>query len=311
MSSDATERPDGEKDASVAVPVSATLGLDALRRQSSGIRDFSNLEHEWRRITAEVVGTFFLVLVAAGASVVNAQFGGTIGRPSSVVAPALMVMAIILALGAVSGAHLNPVVSIAFALRKEFPWRRVPLYLVAQVAGAVVACLFLWAMFGKGGGLGATVPGPHVTDMRAMLMEAVLTLGLVSTILGTASGAQNVGALSALAVAGYVALAGLWSSPVSGASMNPARSLGPDIVLHDYSHLWVYLVGPAVGMLVAVGLAFVLRGPGGDPTATRAAERTLDTYVLALRAPPRQEAASGSTPARESAGAGETTTNGG
>jgi aquaporin Z len=252
----------------------------ALRRQSSGIHDFSNLAHEWRRVMAEVVGTFFLVLVAAGAPVVDAHFGGSIGRASAVVAPALMVMAIILALGAVSGAHLNPVVSVAFALRNEFPWRRVPLYLVAQVVGAVLACLFLWAMFGKAGGLGGTVPGPHVTDVKAMVMEVVLTFGLVTTILGTASGAQNVGPLSALAVAGYIALAGLWSSPVSGASMNPARSLGPDIVMNGYAHLWVYLVGPTLGMLCAVGFAYFFRGRGGDPTATRAAQGTLDMYLV-------------------------------
>ena len=105
--------------------------------------DFANLDYEWRRLFAEIVGTFFLILTAAGAGVVNAATGGSVGRTASVVAPALMVMAIILAFGAVSGAHLNPVVSVAFALRGEFPWRRVPLYLVAQIAGGLLACLFL------------------------------------------------------------------------------------------------------------------------------------------------------------------------
>jgi aquaporin Z len=110
-----------------------------------------------------------------------------------------------------------------------------------------------------------------ITDVQALAIEAVLTLGLVSTILGTASGAQNVGHLSAVAVAGYIALAGLWSSPVSGASMNPARSFGPAVVNGDFAHLWVYIVGPAVGAFVAVGAAFVLRGSGGDAKATQAA----------------------------------------
>jgi len=243
-------------------------------------RDFANLEYEWRRLFAEIVGTFFLVLVAAGAGVVNAATGGSVGRTASVVAPALMVMAIILAFGAVSGAHLNPVVSIAFALRGEFPWRRVPLYLVAQIAGGLLACLFLRAVFGTAGGLGSTIPGLHISDPHAVLIEAVLTCGLVTTILGTASGAQNVGTFSAIGVAGYIALAGLWASPASGASMNPVRSFAPDAVSGNFGHLWVYLVGPPAGMLVAVAIAYVLRGRGGDAAAARAAQGTLGTVII-------------------------------
>jgi aquaporin Z len=243
-------------------------------------RDFSDLKYEWRRLFGEMIGTFFLVLVAAGAGVVNASTGGSVGRTASVVAPALMVMAIILATGAVSGAHLNPVVSIAFALRREFPWGRVPLYVVSQVTGGLLACLFLRAVFGTAGGLGTTIPGLHVNDPRALLIEAVITCGLVTTILGTASGAQNVGTFSALAVAGYIALAGLWASPASGASMNPVRSFTPDVVSGNFGHLWVYLVGPTAGMLMAVGIAMVLRGPGGDVVAARAAQGSLGTMVV-------------------------------
>ena len=117
-----------------------------------------------------------------------------------------------------------------------------------------------------------TEPGPGVSGLQAMVMEAVLTLGLVSTILGTASGAQNAGAFSALAVGGYITLAGWWSSPVSGASMNPARSFGPDLVTWDFAHYWVYVVGPLVGAALAVGCAWVLRGRGGDRSAIIAAE---------------------------------------
>jgi aquaporin Z len=248
----------------------------ALGFQSPWARGFDDLSHEWRRVLAELVGTFFLVVVAAGGGTVAAFSGGQIGRTAAVVAPGLMVMAVILAIGAVSGAHLNPVVSVAFSLRGEFPWKRVPAYVASQVAGAVLACLFLWAMFGRVGHLGATLPGPHVNDVHAMVIEAVLTFGLVTTILGTASGAQNVGPLSALAVAGYIALAGLWSSPVSGASMNPVRSLGPDVALGNFSHFWVYLVGPTLGMLLAVAIAYALRGRGRDATASRAAQGTLD-----------------------------------
>jgi aquaporin Z len=176
----------------------------------------------------------------------------------------------------VSGAHLNPVVSIAFALRRDFPWRRCLGYILAQGIGAILACAFLLAVFGDKGQLGATLPGPGIHAWQAMLIELALTAGLVSTILGTASTAQNVGALSAIAVGGYIVLAGLWSSPVSGASMNPIRSFAPDLLRGDFTSFWVYVVGPLAGALVAVGFAFVLRGPGGDPGGRRAGTGVLD-----------------------------------
>lgn len=238
-------------------------------------RDFSNPELEGRRLFAEGFGTFFLVLVAAGAGVVAADSGGGLGPAALVVAPGLMVMAIILFMGATSGAHLNPAVSISFAARGDFPWKRVPGYIAAQFAGAIAACLVLAALFGRVGSLGHTVPGPGFDDLQAFVIEVLLTLGLVSTILGTASRAQSVGPLAALAVGGYIALAGLWASPVGGASMNPARSLGPALVLGNYGHLWLYLVAPVVGGLLAVGVAYLLRGPGGDLPAIQAAQGRL------------------------------------
>jgi aquaporin Z len=223
-------------------------------------RNFDDPRHEWRRLFAEVLGTFFLVLVGAGGGVVDAVSHGAIGRGAGVTAPGLMVMAIILFMGAVSGAHLNPAVTLGFALRGDFPWRRVPGYIIAELVGSTLAVLLLWAMFGKVGSLGATEPGAGITDVQAMVMEMVLTVGLFSVILGTASRAQNLGPLSALGVGAYIILAGLWSSPISGASMNPARSFGPDLVLGNFDHYWVYLVGPLAGAAIAVGCAFVLRG---------------------------------------------------
>jgi len=289
------EPPPVHQDEGAAPPASESGMATLVRYDPPWIGVFRDPSQEWRRIFAEVFGTFMLVTVAAGAGVVSALSHGSVGRTAEVVAPALMVMAIILALGKVSGAHLNPVVSLAFAMRRDFPWRRVPAYVIAQLLGAALACLFLSAVLGQAGMLGATEPGAGVSGGEAMVIEALLTLGLVTTILGTASGAQNVGPLSALAVAGYIALAGLWASPISGASMNPARSFGPEFVIHDFSNYWVYVVGPVVGMLAAVAIAYVLRGPGGrDPVAEAAAQgadgRSIFDPVHTLGAAPVQGA---------------------
>jgi aquaporin Z len=236
-------------------------------------RDFDDPSLEHRRLFSELLGTFMLVLVAAGGGILHAE--GRISLDAAVVAPGLMVMAIILFMGAVSGAHLNPVVSIAFALRGDFPWRRVPGYIVVQLLGAALACLFLLALFGNVEHLGASLPGPGFKAWQALLMEIVLTGTLVSVVLGTASSAQNVGTIGALGVGGYVALAGLWAAPVSGASMNPARSFGPALVSGDWTAYWAYVAGPLVGATLAVGAAMILRGRGGDTAARRAASGAL------------------------------------
>ena len=238
--------------------------------------DFWNDRFEGRRLFSELLGTFFLVLVAVGGGMVNARFGGdAVPYTARVVAPALMVAAVILFMGAVSGAHLNPAVSFAFALRGDFPWKRVPAYVVAQFVGAILATLLLWVLIGKQGSAGLTLPGNGISTTTAMLWEAVLTVGLVSVILGTASGAQQIGPLAAVGVGGYIALAGLWGSPVSGASMNPGRSLGPALVLWNWTAWWAYLAGPVAGAAIAVGFAYVLRGPGGGLSGVQAAQGTL------------------------------------
>src|SRR5689334_12092357 len=238
--------------------------------------DFWNDRYEGRRLFSELLGTFFLVLVAVGGGMVSARFGGNaVPYGAKVVSPALMVAAIILFMGTVSGAHLNPAVSIAFAARGDFPWKRVPAYIVAQFLGAILATLLLWALIGKQGSAGLTLPGTGISATTAMLWEIVLTAGLVSVILGTASGAQQIGPIAAIGVGSYIALAGLWGSPVSGASMNPARSLGPALVKGDWTSWWAYLVGPIAGGLIAVGFAYVLRGLGGGRSGVAAAQGTL------------------------------------
>lgn len=256
------------------------VGLRSLGQPNALARafDFANESYEWRRLFAELFGTFLLVFVAAGGPMVNARFGGHAIAPSALaVAPGLMVLAIILFMGAVSGAHLNPAVTIAFMLRMDFPPRRVPLYIVAQLAGAVLAAETLVALVGKHGQAGLTLPGAGVSAGTALAWEAVLTTGLASVILGTASGAQQIGSMAAIAVGGYIALAGLFGAQVSGASMNPARSLGPEIVLGDWTVWWAYLAGPLIGALIAVGFAHILRGRGGGAFGRRAAQGTLGT----------------------------------
>jgi aquaporin Z len=259
----------------MSVPEAA---LRSFGRPNAVIRQFSfwDARYESRRLFSELLGTFFLVFVAAGAGMVNAKFGGdAVPAGARVVAPALMVMAVILFMGTVSGAHLNPAVSVAFALRGNFPWRRVPMYIVAQLAGSVLAVLLLSAFVGRHGSAGLTLPGPGISAGTALAWEAVLTVGLVSVILGTASGAQQIGPFAAIAVGGYIALAGLFGAPVSGASMNPARSLGPALVLGDWTAWWAYLAGPLAGAVIAVGCAWILRGPGGGAHGTEAAQGTL------------------------------------
>jgi aquaporin Z len=246
---------------------------EPLGLQTAWTRDFSDLTFEWRRLFSEALGTFLLVLVAAGASVVNARSRGQVPLDARVVAPGLIVMSVIYFMGTVSGAHLNPAVSIAFALRRNFPWKRVPGYVAAQLVGSLLAAAFLRVAFGDIGNLGATLPGVRTSAATTVLVEVVLTAGLVSVILGTASGARNVGANAALAVGGYIVAAGLWAAPISGASMNPARSLGPAIVGGHWGDWWAYVIGPIAGGVIAVGFAWVLRGPP-SPAADQAAQGT-------------------------------------
>lgn len=242
--------------------------------QAAGLDEFLDVALEYRRLFAEAWGTFLLVLVAAGTGVIGAlPYGGALTLPVRVVAPGVMVMAIIYFMGTISGAHLNPAVTWAFALRGNFPWSRVPGYVAAQAVGAFAAAAFLAVTFG-GIRNGATVPASGVSSGQALATEFVLTLGLVSVILGTSAGARNVGTNAAIAVGGYIGIVAVWGAPVSGASMNPIRSLAPDVLAGTMSTYWIYLAGPLAGATLAVGFERLLKGP---PTAagTEAAQGTL------------------------------------
>jgi aquaporin Z len=276
---------DHHVDPSLAPPSTAgvaghALVLTAEQRLEQMVQAFDDPTREWRRLCAELLGTFFLVLVAAGGPMMATAFPGSVSRTAAVVAPALMVMAVILSMGKVSGAHLNPAVSVAFALRSDFPWRRVPGYVVVQFLGGVLAAWFLQSVIHVSASHGTNVPHAGVRPVDALLLEVVLTLGLVTVILGTASGAQQVGLFGAIGVGAYIALAGLWASPLSGTSMNPVRTLGPDLVAAHFPDAWIYVVGPLVGAALAVGAAFALRGPGGGRSGSLAAQGEIRPRIL-------------------------------
>ncbi len=257
-------------------PTEDTASAFATRMlHATAVPDFLEAAHEWRRLFSEAWGTFLLVVVASGAVVVGIMSGGAVTLEMKVVAPGMMVMAIIYFMGDIGGAHLNPAVTLAFAARRNFPWSRVPGYIIAQFVGGIAASCFLRAMFGNVARLGATIPGPGVNELQALIMEVLLTTGLVSTILGTASGARNIGSNGALAVGGYIALAGLWAAPISGASMNPVRSFAPDLVCGDMHTAWIYIVGPVIGAMIAVGFEWILKGKPSE-AGTRAAEGRLE-----------------------------------
>src|SRR6516164_4293346 len=215
----------------------------------------------WIRLIIEFLGTFILVTVAAGSGVTNHYVGGgPISRTAAVIAPGAVVMAMIYAWGPLSGLHINPAVTFAFTGRGVFPVKWVLPYWVAQFAGAICAALFLQVMFGDvsaGGNYPITTPGG---EWKSLVMEVALTAILVSIILNTATGHRSIGHNAAIAVGSTVALLGLFASPISGASMNPARSLGPDIVANDYTGWWVYVAGPVIGASIAVMVIGLVRG---------------------------------------------------
>jgi aquaporin Z len=242
--------------------------------QHKGSEHFLHPSNKWRALFAEVWGTFLLVLVGAGAAVVS-EMTGEVSKGMEVVAPGIMVMAIIYFMGSVSGAHINPAVTIAFALRRHFPWGRVPLYITAQLVGAVLAAALLKAMFGNIGNIGATSPYHGLENWKLFIIEAILTTGLINTILGTASGPGNVGNNGALAIGGYIALSGLWAGPLTGASMNAARTIAPDLVRGDLKTTWIYVIASLAGGIIAVGFEWILKGKPSKH-ADQEAQGTID-----------------------------------
>jgi aquaporin Z len=241
---------------------------DAEHRASLGRRYFVRFEEDtlrqrplWIRLIIEFLGTFVLVTVAAGSGVINHYMGNEpISRTAAVIAPGAVVMAMIYAWGPLSGLHINPAVTFAFSARGVFPAKWVVPYWAVQFAGTICAALFLQVMFGHvsaGGNYPINTPGG---EWKSLVMETVLTAILVSVILNTATGGRSIGHNAAIAVGSTVALLGLFASPISGASMNPARTLGPDIVGNDYTGWWIYVAGPMIGAAIAVAIIGAVRG---------------------------------------------------
>ena len=222
-----------------------------------------------RALAAELIGTFALVFAGAGAIMVNEKTGA-LGHVGIAITFGLVIMAMIYAVGHVSGAHFNPAVSFAFALSRHYPWPRVAAYWAAQITGALLGALVLRGSLGNIAHVGATLPSG--SQRQSFLWEVVLTFLLMFVIMAVATDTRAVGEAAAIAVGGTVALDAMFGGPISGASMNPARSLGPAVVSGDLHALWIYLTAPLVGAaLGALAYQFV-RGEQTQPVDARAAE---------------------------------------
>ena len=209
-----------------------------------------------RTLVAEAIGTFALVFAGCGAIMVDARTGA-LGHVGVAISFGLVIMVMIYAVGHVSGAHFNPAVTFAFALTRHFPWPRVGAYWAAQLAGALAAALVLRASLGDVAHVGATLPSG--SDAQAFLWEGVLTFFLMFVIMAVATDTRAVGEAAAIAIGGTVGLDAMFGGPITGASMNPARSLGPAIAASDYTAIWVYLLAPLVGAALAAVTYQILR----------------------------------------------------
>lgn len=213
-----------------------------------------------KALCAEAFGTFALVFAGTGAIIVNDVSDGTVTHVGVALTFGLVVMAMVYSLGDVSGAHLNPAVTLAFCAARRFPLRSVVSYLAAQCAGALAASAVLRLLFAGHFGLGGTLPAQG--DLQSFVLELLLTSILMFVILNVSTGAQEKGLMAAVAIGAVVAFEALFAGPISGASMNPARSLAPALVSGHFSHLWIYLTAPVLGALLAVAGCRCVQQPG-------------------------------------------------
>ena len=203
-----------------------------------------------KRYISEFIGTFSMVFCGCGAMTINEVTGGTVTHVGIGLTWGLIVMAMIYAFGETSGAHFNPAVTIAFAYAKKFAWKEVPKYIIVQILGAFVASGILLFLFPDSEFLGSTIP--KVDVWRAFVLELLLTFFLMVTIINVSTGSKEIGVIAGIAIGGVVLLEAIFAGPITNASMNPARSLGPNIVSGNIEGLWLYLVAPVLGALLAV-----------------------------------------------------------
>jgi aquaporin Z len=247
-----------------------------------GWADWANPEHRLRRLLSEFIGMSGLTFILSGGAAILARYGGGTLHPWQVVlvlslVSALWLVVAVYFLGDIS-AHFNPATTLAFALRRDMGWVMAGIYWVVQFAAAVCGSLLARAFFGPAGHLAATMPQPG-QSWQAAGFEMIITFGLVLMILNMANGPKLNGPFIPLAVGAYILAWGTMGGPYEGASMNPARSFGPDVAIGNLSTWWVYLVGPVAGAVIAVGVAQVLRGPAKAQEAAASEGTPLDRAV--------------------------------
>jgi aquaporin NIP len=224
------------------------------------------------RSVAEALATFMLVFAGYGAIITNQRYGGALGTVGIAAVFGLVIMAIVYATGHLSGAHINPAVTVAFTLTRHLPVRDAVAYIAAQLTGAITAALVLLAVWpDRPARLGTTLPS--VGTLSALVYEVVLTAALMFVIMAVATDTRAQGAAAAIAIGGTVGLDALFGGPVTGASMNPARSLGPALVTGTWHDLWIYLVGPTIGAVLG---AFAYQLVRGEHVADRSAKGESD-----------------------------------
>ena len=263
---------DSKSDARESVTKGRVRGADPLGRAAliasvggqRGWADWTNPDHRLRRLLSEFIGVAGLTFVLSGGAAILARYGGHALQPWQTVlvlslVSALWLVVAVYFLGDIS-AHFNPAQTLAFALRRDMGWAMAAVYWVVQFGAAICGSLLARAFFGPAGHLAATMPKPGLS-WQAAAFEAVITFGLVLMVLSLANGPKLNGPFVPLAVGAYILAWGTMGGPYDGASMNPARSFGPDVATGNLSTWWVYLVGPVAGAVIAVGAAYVLRGP--------------------------------------------------
>lgn len=274
--------PPEEKTATATSSSSQDIGKTALIVSvggSRGFADWTNPDHRLRRLLAEFIGMAGLTFILSGGAAILARYGGHALEPwqKALVLSAVSALWLVVAvyfLGDVS-AHFNPATTLAFALRRDMGWVMAGVYWVVQFAAGACGSLAARAFFGVEGNLAATMPQPGLS-WQAAGFEAIITFGLVLMVLNMADGPKLNGPFVPLAVGAYIMAWGTMGGPFDGASMNPARSFGPDLALGNLSTWWVYLIGPVVGAVIAVGVAYVLRGPAKAQEARAAMGTPID-----------------------------------